>query len=265
METLGGNTKTPKVRENQLTKWVFTLNNYTEDDILEILETCKAFCKKWGFQTEIGEEGTPHLQGAIWLKKAMRWSEFKLSKNIHWEKMKSDKGSNDYVQKDESFAGRRWNSGLEPPEEPLDIITELYPWQQKCLDIYNTKPHPRHIHWFWKKEGGSGKSEFVKYMVHHHGVMFCRGGKASDVINMCFNHNMRKTKLVIWDLPRNTGNAISYQALECIKDGLIANTKYETGALIFNRPHIFIFANSPPMEDEDETMMSKDKFVVHEL
>ena len=50
--------------------WFFTLNNYTEEDltkILEFLESGKV--DKYAMQEEKGEEGTPHLQGQLMLKK----------------------------------------------------------------------------------------------------------------------------------------------------------------------------------------------------
>jgi len=82
METCGDdrregncNTKIPlkkdiRKRENQLTNWFFTFNNYTADDILLLETKFKTICKKYVFQEEIGLKcGTPHLQGSIHLKK----------------------------------------------------------------------------------------------------------------------------------------------------------------------------------------------------
>ena len=69
---------------------------------------------------------------------------------------------------------------------------------------------------------------------------------------------MVKTNLVVFDLPRNNGNKISYSALESIKNGLIVNTKYETGSKLFNSPHIIVFSNMQP----DVTAMSGDRWVI---
>ena len=73
-----------------------------------------------------------------------------------------------------------------------------------------------------------------------------------------FNANMDCTNLVVFDLPRNNGNKVSYSALEAIKNGLICNTKYETGNKLFNPPHILIFANDEP----EWEAMSDDRFKV---
>ena len=41
----------------------------------------------YAFQEETGEQGTPHLQGIISLKKKMRDTEFNLPSKIHWENL----------------------------------------------------------------------------------------------------------------------------------------------------------------------------------
>jgi len=270
LETLGGNTNSPKVKEkrdNQLKKWVFTLNNYTEQDILEILETCETICEKYGFQTELGagdddNVGQHHLQGAMWLSKPMRWSEFKWKCKPHFEKMKSDAGSNDYVQKEYTFTGRRWNKGLKPPKKPLKLITTLRPWQKKVEDLVLTEPDDRKVYWFWESTGNVGKSALVKYLVSRYGCLFCNGGKGSDLINLIFNQDMDATTCVIWDLPRENKGFISSSTVEAVKNGMVCNTKYETGVKLFNAPHVIIFSNYPPENVEE---LSKDRWVVEEI
>lgn len=45
--------------------WVFTINNYTEDDKKKVLDLeCQAIVAG----LEVGEEGTPHIQGAVYFK-----------------------------------------------------------------------------------------------------------------------------------------------------------------------------------------------------
>ena len=79
-------------------KWCFTFNNYTEVDIVDIVD---AFSNHkdimYFFRKEIGEQGTPHLQGLVWCtrrtSKGRRaaFRPFTLTKNkrIHWEPLKS--------------------------------------------------------------------------------------------------------------------------------------------------------------------------------
>ena len=74
-------------------------------------------------------------------------------------------------------------------------------------------------------------------------------------------YNMKSLKIVCFDLPRNNGNNISYDALESIKNGIIINMKYETGQKLCDSPHILVFANMPPDVDK----LSLDRWVVKEL
>ena len=48
---------------SQYKSWVFTLNNYTEDEYTEIISKIETECSYWIIGKEIGDEGTPHLQG----------------------------------------------------------------------------------------------------------------------------------------------------------------------------------------------------------
>lgn len=63
----GGNTKTPPLSKakqiNPTKRWCWTLNNYSEDDISAISAKLLVVCKVALFGAEVGDEGTPHLQG----------------------------------------------------------------------------------------------------------------------------------------------------------------------------------------------------------
>ncbi|PWN77299.1 hypothetical protein CV717_28505 [Bacillus cereus] len=114
------------------------------------------------------------------------------------------------------------------------------------------------MYWVYSKNGGMGKSTFCKYLAYTYNAVICGKGNYSDIINIMFNANMDNTNLVVFDLPRNNGNKVSYSALEAIKNGMICNTKYETGNKLFNPPHILIFANDEP----EWEAMSEDRFKV---
>lgn len=258
-----GNISNPKPskekRVNQLMKWCFTLNNYTDDDILEIKNKLDIICEKYVFQREIGEErGTPHLQGAIWLKERARWSEFGLSNRIIWSKMRNEKASANYCQKSKTSVGEPIKGGRWPV--PLKCIQDeqLYQWQRNVINLLNEEPDERSIYWHTDTRGGSGKSQLCRYLAIHKPdeVLIVQGGKLADLMNIIFNTNTDYMKMVIFDLPRATGNKISHSAIECLLNGMITNTKYETGTKIFNPPHVVVFSNEHP----DLNMMSADRW-----
>lgn len=243
----------PPSRKNHF----FTYNNYKDEEVAPLIETLKKFAYKGKVQSEVGKCGTPHLQGMIWCEKKHRDTEFKLPSQIHWEAIRDIDDKIGYCSKDETFDGKfRFEWGF---PKPLRIITELRPWQKQVKDIIlNTTADDRKINWYWEPTGGVGKTSFIKYMIYHHKVTFASSGKYADLINLVFNSNMDTVECILFNIPRANQNHISYSALECIKDGLICNTKYETGFKIFNPPHMFVFANFPPETDTNE--MSVDKW-----
>lgn len=58
---------------SQAKHWCFTINNYEENDLLLLRKSSDIPCVRYLiFQQEIGEEGTPHIQGYISLDKKQR-------------------------------------------------------------------------------------------------------------------------------------------------------------------------------------------------
>lgn len=82
--------------------WCFTINNYTNDDILAV-NAIECKYKVWG--KEIGEQGTPHLQGYIYFKDGK--TRATVSKMIKRANIRQAKGSAEqnriYCTKDNDF------------------------------------------------------------------------------------------------------------------------------------------------------------------
>lgn len=238
----------------------FTWNNYTEEDIDGILEYFNSHAIKYAFQEEIAPTTkTPHLQGMVMFKKECRSTVWDPKSKGHWEKLKVTDGEYQLKVVSRAPNGRQWTKGF---PKPVKIIENLYDWQKEIENIFFTEPDDRSIYWFWEPDGKRGKSGFTKYMVVKHKALFCDGGKKSDLINLVFNNNMDECKCVIWDLPRTIKGAISYSTLESIKNGMVCNTKYETGVKCFNSPHIFVFANYPPDKPEE---LSTDRWIIRDI
>jgi len=265
MATLGytrqvgeGNTETSPTSKRQPSRktfYAFTLFNYDKDNLEATLNSqLKKLSQKYFYGREIcPTTQKKHLQGFLQLKKPMRITELKLSGKPHLEACKGSEEQNyAYCSKDKDVVKYGY------PKE-IKTIEELRPWQQSILDDIILKPViDRRVYWFWEPEGNIGKSAFVKYCVVKYNALFCDGGAKKDIINLVFNNNMDECELVIWDIPRCSQGAISYAAIEAISNGMVCNTKYETGTKVFNPPHIIIFANIPPCVEGES--LSKDRW-----
>jgi hypothetical protein len=54
---------------------------------------------------------------------------------------------------------------------------------------------------------------------------------------------------------------VNYGAIEQIKNGLLFSGKYEGGQCVFNQPHVIVFANAEPKEEQ----MSMDRWDIREI
>lgn len=245
--------KTP----NSKYKYDFVLNNYTKSNIDELKILLQDLCKKFIFGEEIGEQGTPHLQGYINLKVKRRITELKKLIPINgmsYRECRNEEALIEYCKKD----GKIHSYGF---PKPIKTITNLYKWQQYIVDIIRTEPDGRSIHWYYDTEGNKGKSALCKYLAVKHNCLIIQGGKLQDIMNIIFNADMDNTSSVIIDIPRCNKNKVSYSAIECILNGMITNTKFETGVKIFNAPHVIVFSNFEPETDK----LSKDRWKITDL
>jgi len=74
---------------SQSRNWVFTLNNYTEKELKDIETWTSKGVEGVGYGKEVGENGTPHLQGFLVMTKKSAMSTVKtLNSRMHLERMK---------------------------------------------------------------------------------------------------------------------------------------------------------------------------------
>lgn len=239
-----GNTK----QDSQCVRWCFTLNNYKSEDVEKIKLVSSNSSKYWLFGFEVGEKGTPHLQGYVELKKKARLTEIKKLydiKEIHWEKCKGKRESNlNYCTKDKHY----YLNGIE--SKPLKVITSLYPWQEKVYNLLKEEPDDRTIHWVYERKGNVGKTALLKYIyVKHEKETLILCGKANDMKNgivQFHKTNGYYPKIILFNLPRSFNcDHLSLPGIEEIKDGLFYCGKYEGGMVCMNSPHIIIMSNTP--------------------
>lgn len=234
--------------------------HYTEDDLKKFLDFCEFKCCKYAFQEEVcPTTGTLHIQGIIKLYRKERDTAFGLPKEIHWEKVRNEAQATRYCLKDHTHVGRRWTKGIPvPPRDPLAGL-ELRPWQAQVLSIIAGEPDDRKLYWYWDRTGNTGKTALTKHLCLKHGAAFVCG-KPGDIFHSVAER-VRATgapRIIIFGYPRDKEDHIAYGAMEQVKDGIFFAGKYESGQIVMDNPHIFVFANFAP----DESTMSKDRWVV---
>lgn len=248
-----GNTKDRRAR-----CWFLTINNYSKEDI----ENLKGF-DKYVFQEEKGTKGTVHIQGMIYNKNPIKFSTMKNRfPKAHIEVTRSLKHAIQYCSKVESRNGKTWVKGFKVKRKVYDLIDDKGPlvWQNELIDIVkeDCKKDCRKIHWIWSKKGCKGKTILAKHLVLKYGAIVV-GGRIQDAC-YCIQkkiENGEEIKIVIFDVARS-GKLPCFESVEKIKNGLVFSSKYESGMLVFDVPHVIIFANIEP----DTLKLSDDRWVI---
>ena len=161
--------------------WFYTLNNYSEAEWTQLKDL---ECTYHVLGKEIGQSGTPHVQGTVTFATAKRFSALTtLNSRIHWEKVKDLESARNYCMKDKDYVivdnrkqGNR--SDLQSAVSVLmeDGITALVKQHPVEYLKFHSGFHKLHytsllgkrdlpdktVHWLWGSTG-SGKT----YAVHH--------------------------------------------------------------------------------------------------
>jgi len=166
---------------NKFRNWVFTLNNYTEDEVKAIDEIACRYCI---YGKEVGAEGTPHLQGTIVFKSQLVFSSIKtlLPERCHIEACKALPESIVYCKKENNFIERgdkpmsakekglssqeRWGLAYEQAKRDGDVEDQQirFSHARTIQYIYNLeKRKVQHMdtddkHLWYYGETGTGKS-----------------------------------------------------------------------------------------------------------
>lgn len=260
-----GNTNSPPkdTKKKQISpakRWCFTWNNYIEDWAQHLDPIISSKFHKYCIGKEVGENGTPHLQGYVEFKKKIRPFSLKLSEKIWWKKCKGNRQSNlDYCSKDGDFISNFPTKKVEKPKYKIDIV--FWDWQKRVHQILSKEPDDRSIHWIWEPEGCKGKTTFQKWVFLNMDKVVVISGKGSDIKNCIVtyqNKNHCLPKIVLINIPRTSMNYVSYTGIEEIKDMFFYSPKYEGGMVCGPNPHVMIFANSEP----DFAAMSDDRWQV---
>lgn len=286
-------------------RFCFTLNNYTEEE-LEIISNNHGRFKYLIYGKEVGESGTPHLQGFCITLSPIRYTTLKglLSNRCHVERaMGTSAQAADYCKKDGNFTefgtfpGRQGaRSDLdefkewvaEQPTKPserdiarefpslwlkypkltglvdhlrpavsfTDGSEELREWQLDLESRLSEEADDRSIFFVVDREGGKGKSWFVRYMLSKKPdeVQFLSVGKRDD---LAFAIDPTK-KVFMFDIPRGSMQYMQYAVLEKLKDRMVFSGKYHsTPKYLEHNVHVVVLCNEHP----DENQMTHDRYI----
>lgn len=249
-----GNTK---VARNRSRTWVFTLNNYTEDELSQCLNVSGVVA--YAMQEESGhDEKTPHIQGYLEFKNQIDFNTIKkLLPRAHIEKCKDKKASIAYCTKEDTRTGRVFTKGVKIIQEVRDPIIEPREWQQEAIMMLTQPPNDRTINWWVDIEGGKGKTALCKHLCLKHKALYLNG-KCADMKYAIAEwlKQGNDLNLIVIDYTRSMEQFVSYQGLEEIKNGIFFSTKYESGMVMYNSPHVFVFSNFYP----DQSKLSEDRW-----
>lgn len=265
-----GNTKlsTAKKQPSPYLWWTFTLNNWTQKEYDELKS---AFSAKnidlWIIGKEIGENGTPHLQGYFEFKIRARPTSLNLSHNrCHFERRAKKATRLDnylYCSKDGNFEDnfpRNWKLENNVAEHRgLIKYEQLYWWQKWLVYEYlksRTEYEDRLIYWIWSEKGNMGKTSFCRYMKRTYKAGYLCNAKSADVALYVFKKGGKDC--YCFNYLRSSNGRINYGAIEALKDGLMFSPKYESDDIDIESPFIICMSNEPPEVER----LSEDRWVI---
>lgn len=256
--------------------WCFTWWNYPKNFdkiLLNLFKNRKTPATEFGYQEEIGlKSKKEHIQGYVAFENAVWNTALIKYAPAYYINMRGTILQNEtYCSKDESKSRKPGGFRRIFPEkyvleDPMEGLT-LHQWQKTMLEILESKPDKRTIHWWWSKAGGAGKTTFKNYLVDKYEnklLTFDETIKPSDAYYILAANVEKKEypTMIIWDMSKDTNwFYFKYRMLEQFKNGCITSGKYMGTRIRINPPHIFVFANRPP----EIHRMSDDRWSISEI
>lgn len=227
----------------------------------KICSTLEEWCKKWVFQEEKGEGGLEHYQGRVHLIKAARLDALisktkEAFKGVHWSITSNNThqaNSFNYVMKADTRVAGPWsNETYEAPPvltKQLEhfMTLKLYPWQKQVLEIAKTYDE-RKITFILDTEGNAGKSVFCEYLEYNRLAYEMPPFKLMEDIMACAMCLSPQTCYIV-DMPRAMKKdklGEFYAGLECLKNGVMYDKRYNFKKRRINRPQVIVFGNVAP-------------------
>lgn len=235
------------------------------DDHTNITSWLKEHADKWIIQKE-DTVNNLHYQGYAKLKQKIRPKQLAKELNDPFTGIEIQPASNngkmklqDYAMKIDTRVDGPWCDHI--LYLGADLPHTLWPWQQFIKESIEKPPDDRTILWIYDPQGNSGKSKLAKYLQFHHDVLTLQYGESKDLLNIVYQNAHKPAYM--FDLTRMKPKLYStndlYATIESIKNGYFINTKYQTGTMMMNPPHVVCLSNQLPKWGD----LSKDRWQVY--
>lgn len=139
-------------------------------------------------------------------------------------------------------------------------------WQTSLIQELTKLPDDRTVVWYYDPVGGSGKTTLCRYLTVAHPnkflVLNALGGDrdAATIIIGALENGWDGFCLFV-DLSRSCEDKQIYSPIEHIKDGAMTATKYAGRSMVFDHPHVVVFANFLP----NVLKLSLDRWDIREI
>ena len=263
--------------------WVFTLNNYTDDEVRTlngVLEDV-AKCKYGVYGREVGESGTPHLQGFVQFVNRKRPNQVSALLGIRRLHCEARRGTPDeaatYCKKDGDFVefGQMSRPGISNKLQLTEMVESRVAGceSDKMMEDYGCQyvMHKRKVDDVaeeimktsskktveqlftgavlrpWQEaleeylRGDIDSRSIIWYCAVKHDAIVFGNGKSADI-----KYAYRGQRIVIFDLSRTQMERVNYQVIEDIKNGRYFSSKYVSEMRVYAPPHVVCFSNSEP-------------------
>lgn len=259
-----GNTTGAQLRAGK--SFCYTLNNPTEDDI----EKMKAMdCSYHVFGEEVGDNGTPHLQGCITFRKTKRFSALKkVCPRAHWENCIELEAARLYCLKGGKFfindnrkQGHRSDLDAvvaDVREGGVALVKKNHPREFikfhggiKALSLPDIEPRdinkPPHVYWFYGPTG-CGKTSYV---YRHWGP----DKVYSQTMDCKWWDGYTGQEVILFDDFRGT---LPFHVLLKMLDRYPYMVQCKGGSMHLNSPFIYITSSKPPYEIYQSERINED-------
>lgn len=277
--------------------WCFTLNNPPEGERDRIL--LWAGVKYIVVGNEVGESGTPHLQGFVSFSSQLRFNKVKLLlPTAHWEIARDAPQAAEYCKKDGDYkevgtapkkagsridleAARAFIHGCDSWTDVVRGVSQqvLAKYGRWCRQVYDSKE--KIPFYAVLQEWQQGLVDVLQGEADPRKILFYvdpTGGKGKSFLARYLVCNYGaffasgkaadvlyaydNQEIILWDIPRSQQEFMNYGAIEKLKDGLYFSGKYESAMRLRRNPaHVVVFMN----DDPDMCKLSADRYEIKYL